>query len=147
MAELLVYAGLFSVSFLAATIFPAQSEAGLAALILSQHYSVVLLVLVASLGNILGAVVNWFLGLWLTRLQKFSWFPIKPQKLEKAEGWYRKYGRWSLLLSWVPFMGDPITIVAGVLREPIYSFLVLVSIAKITRYIAVAFIVLKLNEP
>lgn len=138
MTTLGVYAGLFAVSFLAATILPAQSEIGLAALILSDDYSLMLLLVVASVGNTLGAVVNWIIGRYIHRLQDKKWFPATPAQVEKATGWYHKYGRWSLLLSWAPFIGDPLTLAAGVLREPFWSFFILVAIAKTTRYLVVA---------
>ena len=64
--------------------------------------------------------------------------------MQRAETFYRKYGRYSLLLSWVPFIGDPITVIAGVLREPIFSFLLLVTIAKSARYIVLSLFVLEM---
>lgn len=137
-----VYAGLFGVSFLAATILPAQSEIGLAGLILSDDYALWLLVAVASTGNTLGAVVNWFLGRGVEHLHDKKWFPVSPEQLKRATSWYHRYGRWSLLLSWAPFVGDPLTLAAGVLKEPLWSFLVLVAIAKTTRYVVVAGITL-----
>ncbi|WP_421879305.1 YqaA family protein [Pacificispira sp.] len=144
MAEfIVVYGGLFLLSFLAATIFPAQSEIGLAALILSQDYSLALLIVVASAGNTLGSVVNWALGRGVERFRDKRWFPVKPDQLNRAIAWYRKYGRWSLLMSWAPFIGDPLTVVAGILREPILSFVLLVAIAKTVRYIVVAALTLQ----
>ena len=142
MAELGVYAGLFLIAFLAATIFPAQSEVGLAGLLLSGDYSPVLLIAVASLGNTLGAVVNWALGRGIERFSDRRWFPVKPAQLERAARWYHRYGRWSLLLSWVPFIGDPLTVAAGVLREPFGPFLLLVAVAKTGRYLVVAWLTL-----
>ena len=144
MSSSATYLSLFFAAFLAATIVPAQSEAGLSTLILASGKNVILLVVVAAIGNVLGAVVNWYLGRWIDRFNNRRWFPIKPTQLNRATLWYRKYGRWSLLLSWVPFIGDPITIVAGVLREPLLSFILIVSFAKTTRYILVAMITLKL---
>ncbi len=138
MAELGVYAGLFLIAFLAATILPAQSEAGLVGLLLSGDYSPVLLVSVASAGNTLGAVVNWALGRGIDRFSDRSWFPVKPAALARAARWYHRYGRWSLLLSWAPFVGDPLTVAAGVLREPFATFLLLVALAKTGRYLVVA---------
>jgi len=142
MGEVGIYAGLFLVAFLAATVLPAQSEVGLAGLVLSDDYPVVLLVAVASAGNTLGAVVNWVLGRGIERFSDRPWFPVKPARLERATRWYHRYGRWSLLLSWAPIVGDPLTVVAGVLREPFVSFLILVTLAKTGRYIAVAALVL-----
>jgi membrane protein YqaA with SNARE-associated domain len=138
MAELGLYAGLFLVAFLAATILPAQSELGLAGLVMSGNHSVILLVAVASVGNVLGAVVNWGLGRGIERFAGRRWFPVTPDRLDRAAGWYGRFGRWSLLLSWAPIIGDPLTVAAGVLREPLASFLALVAIAKTGRYIAVA---------
>ncbi|MBN9221502.1 MAG: DedA family protein [Mesorhizobium sp.] len=142
MTALYAYAGLFLSALVAATILPAQSEAVLAALLASKAYSTLLLLTVASAGNILGAVINWFLGRGIEAFADRRWFPVKPAALQSAMKWYHRYGRWSLLGSWLPVVGDPLTLVAGVLREPFWSFLVLVSIGKIARYAVLAAIVL-----
>ncbi|TCL75869.1 YqaA family protein [Rhizobium sp. BK251] len=140
MNDLAIYAGLFMMSFAAATIFPMQSEAGLVGLILSAEYSPLLLVAVASAGNVLGSVLNWLLGVGIERFRERRWFPVSEPALERAQRWYRRYGKWSLLASWVPIVGDPITVVAGVLREPLPTFLLLVTIAKTARYAVLAII-------
>ena len=137
LAHLGTYGGLFIAAFLAATILPAQSEAGLAALILTSPASIVLLVGTASLGNILGSVVNWYLGRSIYRFSSRRWFSVNTQ-LSRVTSWYLRYGRWSLLLSWLPIIGDPLTMVAGIMREPILRFLLIVGIAKTGRYIVVA---------
>jgi membrane protein YqaA with SNARE-associated domain len=131
------YAGLFAAAFLSATVLPFQSEVVLFGLLVSQHYTWWLLVLVASVGNSLGSAANWLLGLLLTRFEDRPWFPVKRETIKRAEDWYHRYGRWSLLLSWLPFIGDPLTIVAGVLREPFPVFIAIVFIAKTARYFAV----------
>ena len=138
MSYVLEYLGLFAVALLAATILPAQSEVVLAGMILSERYHLWLLILVASIGNVLGSVVNWFLGRFISHFEGRRWFPVKRNQIAKAERWYQRYGYWSLLLSWAPIVGDPLTVVAGVLREPLPVFLVLVTIAKVGRYLAVA---------
>ena len=92
---------------------------------------------VATIGNVLGSIVNWWLGRLAKKFKDKSWFPVSEDKLLQGEQYYRKYGRFSLLLSWAPFIGDPITIVAGVLREPLWSFITLVLIAKCSRYLFV----------
>lgn len=132
-----VYFGLFVVSFLAATLVPAQSEAVLLGLLMTGSYPAWLLLLVASTGNVLGSCANWLMGLFLARFEGQSWFPVRRENLRKAEAWYHRYGRWSLLLSWVPVIGDPLTVVAGVLREPFAVFLALVTVAKVGRYLAI----------
>ena len=137
-----VYGGLFIAAFLAATILPAQSEAGLAALVLASPVSVTLLVATASLGNVLGSVVNWFIGRGINRFTSKRWFPAHAQ-LSQATIWYCRYGRWSLLLSWVPVIGDPLTVVAGIMREPLLRFLLIVGIAKTGRCIVVALLALQ----
>ncbi len=134
------YFGLFAAAFLAATLLPAQSEGLLAYLINEGSRSVALLVAVASLGNVLGSLVNWMLGRGIERFRDRRWFPVSEQKLERAKHWYRRYGRWSLLASWLPIIGDPITFAAGILREPLPSFLLLVGVAKTARYAAIAWL-------
>lgn len=128
-------AGLFLIAFAAATILPLQSEAALVALLLAG-YPPVLLLAVASLGNVLGSVVNWALGRGLERFGERRWFPARGPALERARAWYRRYGRWSLLLSWLPIVGDPITVVAGIMGESLGVFLALVAVAKTGRYLA-----------
>jgi membrane protein YqaA with SNARE-associated domain len=139
----LAIGGLFAVSFMAATVFPAQSEAALVGLQLAGH-PVVLLVAVASVGNTLGAVVNWALGRGVERFRDRRWFPVSASSLDRAAAWYGKWGRWSLLLSWAPIGGDALTVAAGVLREPFWSFLILVAIAKTGRYLVLAAVTAKL---
>jgi membrane protein YqaA with SNARE-associated domain len=132
------YLGLFGAAFLSATVLPFQSEAILFGMLLLEHYPTWLLVIVASLGNTLGSVVNWVLGRFIAHFEDARWFPVSRRQVAKAEAWYHEYGRWSLLLSWLPFVGDPLTIVAGMLREPFPVFLALVAVAKTARYVAVA---------
>ncbi|WP_159992591.1 YqaA family protein [Roseomonas sp. 18066] len=142
MQELAAYSGLFAAALLAATILPMQSEAALVGLLLTERFSVALLLLVATAGNVLGSVVNWWLGRQMVRFQDRRWFPASPAALARAQRWYRKFGRWSLLLSWLPVVGDPLTLVAGTLRERLLPFLALVTLAKAGRYLALAWITL-----
>lgn len=137
MDDPLAYLGLFVAAFVAATLLPAQSEAVLAGLVLAGRYDTGLLVLVATVGNVLGSLTNWVLGRLVTTFEGRRWFPIRRASLARAEAWYRRFGRWSLLLSWAPVIGDPLTLVAGLLRERLDVFLVLVTIAKLGRYVAV----------
>lgn len=146
MADLTAYTGLFLAALLAATLFPAQSEVGLATLIMSGGYTISLLIIVATMGNVLGSVVNWLMGRGVERFANRKWFPITPAQMAKAKRRYHRYGRWSLLMSWAPLIGDPLTLVAGVLREPLGSFLVLVTLAKGVRYVVVALIALGVME-
>lgn len=144
MDDLAILGGLFAISFVAATILPAQSEAALVGLLVAGTHSPLLLVGVASLGNVLGAVVNWALGRGIERFRNRRWFPVSPSMLDRATGWYRRWGRWSLLLSWAPFGGDALTVAAEVLREPLWSFVLLVTIAKTARYLVLAVATLSL---
>ncbi|KFB09583.1 YqaA family protein [Nitratireductor basaltis] len=137
MNTVLALGSLFLISFAAATILPAQSEAVLAGMYVAGH-PLVALVIVASIGNTLGAVVNWILGRAIENYRHKSWFPVSPAALDKASRWYHRWGRWSLLLSWAPLGGDALTVAAGVLREPLWSFTILVAIAKTGRYIVLA---------
>jgi membrane protein YqaA with SNARE-associated domain len=138
MGEPAAYSGLFVASFLAATLLPAQSEAVLFALLASGSFPAALLVAVASVGNVLGSCVNWLLGRLVAAFGDRPWFPFRREAIARAERWYRRYGRWSLLLSWVPIIGDPLTLAAGVLRERFPVFLLLVALAKTGRYAVIA---------
>ena len=138
MEHLLEYLGLAGTAFLSATVFPFQSEVVLAGMLLAEHYHIWLLVLAASIGNILGSCVNWYLGRFIAHFEGRRWFPVTRKQVARAEGWYRRYGRWSLLLSWAPIIGDPLTIVAGILREPFPVFLALIVLAKTARYLVVS---------
>lgn len=138
MASLTAYLGLFLAAFGAATVLPFQSEPVLVGLLASGKFSPTWLVVVASVGNVLGAVLNAVLGRFIDRFHDRPWFPVKASALDRAVGWYRRYGRWSLLLSWMPIFGDALTVIAGVLREPWWSFLMLVGIGKTARYIVLA---------
>jgi membrane protein YqaA with SNARE-associated domain len=133
--EVTSYIGLFLAAFGAATLLPMQSEAVLAGMLLSDRYVVSTLLAVATCGNVLGSALNWLLGRSVERFRHKRWFPVSESKLEKAQQSYLRYGRWSLLLSWVPIIGDPLTVVAGIMREPLWSFLLIVTLAKGTRYL------------
>lgn len=128
------YAGLFAASFLAATVFPFQSELVLLGLLLSGDYPWPALLAVATAGNVLGAVVNWVLGRFFNHFRDRRWFPVKPESYAKVERWYARYGVWSLLFAWVPIVGDPLTVVAGALRANLMVFVVLVTVGKLGRY-------------
>jgi membrane protein YqaA with SNARE-associated domain len=133
------YAGLFVAAFLAATVIPAQSEGLLVALLAQGSYDPWALIGVASVGNVLGSIVNWWLGRGIERFKDRRWFPVSEQALSRAQARYARYGRWSLLLSWVPIIGDPITVVAGVMRERLWIFTLLVGAAKTLRYVFLAY--------
>ncbi|MCG2609200.1 DedA family protein [Acinetobacter sp. SM34] len=129
------YLLLFISAFGAATLLPLQSEAVLLTFLFEGQHAVWLLIAVASLGNILGSCVNWWLGFKIEHYKDKKWFPVSEQQMWKAQAKYHKYGYWSLLLSWVPIIGDPITLIAGLLKENFARFLMMVSIAKIGRYL------------
>ena len=131
------YAGLFLTAFLAATLLPLSSEAVLVALGNADGFDVVLLFTAATVGNTLGAVVNWALGRFCLHWAGRRWFPFSAEQLSRAGDRFGRYGVWSLLLAWVPIVGDPLTFAAGVLRVPFLPFVVLVGIGKAARYAVV----------
>lgn len=135
------YASLFAAAFGAATLLPMQSEALLSGLLMTNNYAPWLLVAVASAGNVLGSIVNWWVGRQVERFSGRKWFPVKPAALARAKSWYQRYGRWSLLLSWVPFIGDPLTVAAGVMKEKLSVFMAIVALAKTGRYAALAVLI------
>jgi membrane protein YqaA with SNARE-associated domain len=133
------YLVLFAVSFLAATIFPAQSELVFSGMLVSGVFDTKLLLLVATVGNTAGACVNWLVGRFLHSLQSERWFPFSERKLARAERWFGTWGKWSLLFSWLPVVGDALTVLAGVARVPIWLFVALVFVAKGGRYLVLAY--------
>jgi membrane protein YqaA with SNARE-associated domain len=141
--ELSVYGSLFFTAFLAATFFPAQSEILLVSLLLAGGYPPWTLVFVASAGNTMGSMLNWLIGFRFMHLLNTKWFGQETEALQKAQRWYHKYGRWSLLMSWAPIVGDPLTLVAGMLKEPFRPVLAIVLFAKTARYIIVAVLTLQ----
>ena len=137
----MIYLSLFAISFFAATILPFSTELTLAGLVATSNYDNSLLLIVASFGNVLGSVVNWALGLYSRNLTTKKWFPFKETQIEKSSKWFRKFGKWSLLFAWVPFVGDPLTLVAGLLRVRFLDFIILVAIGKVSRYLVVFYLI------
>ena len=135
------YLSLFTISFLAATILPFSSELILASMLSIENYNRILLIVFSSLGNILGSVFNWVLGFYFIKLQNKKWFPFKEKQISKSSLWFEKYGKWSLLFAWVPIIGDPLTFVAGTMKTKILTFIILVSIGKIARYLFISLLV------
>ena len=128
---------LFLSAFGAATLLPLQSEAVLVGLLIQAEHSALILIAVFSLFNILFSFVNFYLLFKIEQFKDKKWFPVSEVKLNQAQNIYHKYGFWSLLLSWVPIIGDPITLIAGLMKENFIRFLWVVSIAKIGRYMCV----------
>ena len=139
----MVYLTLFTVSFLSATLLPLGSE-GLLLYDISQNNSLILLWIFATLGNTLGSMVNYWLGL-KGEIYLEEKGHLSAKKMEKARGFFDRYGGWTLLLSWVPIIGDPLTFIAGVLRYKFKRFAVIVAIAKGTRYAIVIFLASSLS--
>lgn len=130
---------LFGSAFLAATVLPFYSEVVLFAL-LREGGDPVVLVLVATLGNTLGAVVNWVLGRYLLHFQDRRWFYFSRAQVDKAQYWFQRYGFWSLLLAWAPVGGDALTLIAGIMKVRLWVFLLLVGSGKAMRYISVVYL-------
>ena len=137
----MIYLSLFGISFLAATILPFSSELSLAGLISTSNFNNSLLLIVASLGNVLGSVVNWFIGFYLRNFTSKKWFFFNEIQITRSSKWFEKFGKWSLLLAWVPILGDPLTLVAGLLRVRFLNFIILVAIGKVSRYLVVLYLV------
>ena len=135
----MVYFILFSTAFISATLFPLGSEA-LLIYDITQGYNIYLLLFFATFGNSLGSVVNYFLGL------KGEEYLINKKLLNekyilKAKIYFDKYGAWSILFSWLPIIGDPITFVAGILKYDFKKFLILVIVAKFSRYLFLVLVI------
>ena len=136
-----IYLSLFTISFLAATILPLSSELMLAGLIATSNYDSLLLLIVASFGNVLGSIFNWTLGFHSRNLTTKKWFPFNETQIERSSKWFDKFGKLSLLFAWVPIIGDPLTLAAGLLRVKFIEFLILVSIGKVSRYFLIYYFI------
>ena len=132
------YISLFFVSLISATLFPMGSEA-LLIYNLNENHNIYLLIIFATFGNVLGSCVNYYLGFKGEEYLERKSF-LKKDKILKYKSFYSKYGSYSLLLSWMPIIGDPLTFIAGVLKYSFKKFLLLVFLAKFLRYLFVAII-------
>jgi len=128
---------MFAFAFAAATFLPFPSEILFATLQVQGAAPLWLLIVVASVGNTLGSVVNYAIGWQVTRFANRRWFPATPTQMQRAQTWFARWGVWSLLLSWAP-MGDAVTLMAGVMRTPLWLFVLLVGLAKSARYCVLA---------
>ena len=133
------YLLLFGAAFLAATLLPFYSEVVLFAL-LREGGDPLALVAVATLGNTLGAMLNWFLGRYLLHYQDRRWFYFNRQQIQRAQSWFQRYGFWSLLLAWMPVGGDALTFIAGIMKVRLWLFVALVATGKAVRYISVVYV-------
>ena len=140
--DIAIYSGLFFSAFLSSTLLPASSEFVLAGLLVAGKKPVWALLTVATVGNAFGSSANWLLGRFFYRFRDHRWFPVKEDSMNKAIVWYNKYGVWSLFLSWMPIIGDPLTLIGGLLRVPFLQFFCIVVFAKFVRYLVVAAVLL-----
>ncbi len=130
LGDLLLLAG---AAFVAATLLPFSSEALLTSMLLKELNPLALWA-AATIGNTLGSCVNWQLGRYLLHYRDRRWFPFTESQLSLAQLRFNRWGLWSLMLSWVPVIGDPITFAAGVMRVRFLPFVCLVLLAKGGRY-------------
>ena len=135
----MIYLVLFASALISATLFPLGSEA-LLIYDIKEGYNLYLLIAVATIGNTLGSVINYFLGLKGEEYLISKNF-LKEKFIIKSKYYFDKYGSISLLFSWLPIIGDPITFVAGILKYDFKKFLVLVFIAKLSRYLVIAWLI------
>lgn len=133
---------LFVLSFLASTMIPLGSEWLLVALLIQRH-DPLMTVLVATLGNYLGACTSYFIGIFGGDLLVKKLLRISDSEQNRAEQFFARYGSWSLFFSWLPVVGDPLCLAGGVLKIPFTRFSILVASGKTLRYSAVAWLTLK----
>ncbi len=132
-----MYLTLFLSAFISATLLPGSSEVVLSAMILQGNINLLLIWSAATAGNVLGSCVNYWLGTQVLRFKDKKWFPVTEQGLEKAEKQFNRYGVYSLLFAWLPIVGDPLTVVGGIFKVRFRTFLLLITIGKGLRYLAI----------
>jgi membrane protein YqaA with SNARE-associated domain len=136
------FLSLFLLSFLASTLIPLGSEWLLIAMLLAK-YDPTRVVAVATAGNYLGALTSYWIGLYGGEFLKVRVLRMDDKASGRAERLYQRFGSYSLLLSWLPIVGDPLCLVGGVLRVRFLRFSLLVFSGKLARYTAVAWLTLK----
>ncbi len=129
--------GLFTSAFISSTIAPGGSEAFLAYLVNGHQHPVAQLVMIASVGNTLGALTTWWLGIWAAK--KYPAETMLATKQQKSLSTVRRWGSWALLFSWLPLVGDGLCFAGGWLRLSFISSLSAIFLGKVLRYIAVAY--------
>jgi len=132
---------LFFSALISSTLFPGGSEA-LLLYKLNEGGVAMMLVIVATVGNVLGSLITYGMGRLGNEAVHKKWLRMDEAKVARAETWFEKYGQPSLLLAWLPIVGDPLCLVAGLLRSNVGLFLLLVTIGKAARYAAIAWVFL-----
>jgi membrane protein YqaA with SNARE-associated domain len=130
--------GLFLSAFISSTIAPGGSEAVLAYMVASGHYQVGMIVIVATIGNTLGAMTTWFLGVLAAR--KYSVATLLPANKQKALDFVRKKGIWTLFFTWLPVVGDVLCFAGGWLRLPLFQACLIILLGKLGRYAVIAWL-------
>lgn len=133
----MAYLTLFVTAFISATLLPSSSEVVLSAMVAQEGYLIWLLWLTATIGNVAGSCVNYWLGTQLMRFKDRKWFPVSQEGINKAQARFEKYGVYSLLFAWLPIVGDPLTLVGGIFKVRWWTFLWLVTVGKGARYFVV----------
>lgn len=134
MPEFIAHLALAASAFLSATLLPGTSEATFVATAAEWPDAAYSLFAVAALANTAGSIVNWWIGRHVERFAETRWFPVSKEKLARAQEIAGRYGVWTLLLAWVPVLGDPLTLAAGLMRVPFLPFALLVGTGKVLRY-------------
>ncbi|SEA56085.1 YqaA family protein [Marinobacterium iners] len=133
MSELLLNPlGLFLSALISSTLLPGGSEALLAWLVASGEHPLWLLLLMATVGNVLGSLITWGMGYWVAH--RFPLRALDKPEHQRARHWIERYGALVLLLAWLPVVGDPLCFVAGWLRVNLFASLVAITLGKLLRY-------------
>ena len=138
------YWGMGIAAFLAGTFFPFSSEAVMAALLVSSSMDPVLTVVSGTIGNVLGSMVNYFIGSLCKPETVSRLFRIKPNRMETAQRYVKRYGAWMGFFAFIPILGTAISIALGILKANVWGTLLSTFIGKCIRYIVVAYSVLAL---
>lgn len=138
------YLGLFLAAFLAATILPLGSEVVVVGLLMN-HFNPASVIAIATLGNVLGSIINYIIGFVGSGFLMRRVLKISEQSFEHTRQRFQKWGVLSLLFAWVPIIGDPLTVMAGVLRVNIVLFIVLVTVGKLVRYMVLTYFTLMIS--
>lgn len=130
---MLEFFGLFFSALSSATLLPGTSEVVLSSMAIGSS-TIWLLWCVATFGNVLGSCINYWLGKNIAHYRDKAWFPVSEEQTKRAEQLFNRYGVWSLCLAWVPIIGDPLTLIAGLCKLRFWVFVIIVGLSKGARY-------------
>lgn len=129
----------FIAGAISASILPGTTEVAMATAIGAFKLAPIPVIAAATAGSVAGSGVQWAIGRFLASYRDHRRFPLKAADYDKYAAWFQRYGVWALIMSWLPGVGDVLTLVGGLFRTPFWLSMVLVGLAKGARFALFAY--------